>query len=146
MVTINNSLAGVKQKISDKYYIEAVGRRKNAIARVRIWTAVKNSYEINERTLNDYFKIDEDQKNIKKVFEVIDIPKKFKISARVKGGGISSQSDAVLLGIARAFEKFDPELRKALKKEGFLKRDARIKERKKPGLKKARKASQWSKR
>ena len=64
----------------------------------------------------------------------------------MKGGGIASQADAVSLGIARALEKFDPELRGALKKEGLLKRDARVKERKKPGLKKARKASQWSKR
>lgn len=135
-----------KQKISNKYYIEAVGRRKNAIARVRITTADKNSYEVNERTFEDYFPVNENQKNIKNVFETADTQDKFKVSVHVKGGGIASQSDAILLGIARALEKFDPELRGVLKKEGFLKRDARKKERKKPGLKKARKASQWSKR
>lgn len=135
-----------KEKISATHYIEAVGRRKNAIARVRIFSADKYSFEINDRKFEDYFPVNEDQKNIRSVFEVVDIPSKFKVSVHVKGGGISAQSDAISLGIARALEKFDPELRKDLKKEDLLKRDARVKERKKPGLKKARKASQWSKR
>ncbi len=135
-----------KEKISATRYIEAVGRRKNAIARVRIFSADKYSFEINDRKFEDYFPVNEDQKNIRSVFEVVDIPSKFKVSVHVKGGGISAQSDAISLGIARALEKFDPELRKDLKKEDLLKRDARVKERKKPGLKKARKASQWSKR
>lgn len=135
-----------KQKISATHYIEAIGRRKSAIARVRIFSGDKYSFEINERTLEDYFPIDELRKNIRKVFETVDIPQKFKVSAHVNGGGISSQADAISLGIARALEKFEPELRKILKKEGYLKRDAREKERKKPGLKKARKAAQWSKR
>ena len=135
-----------KEKKSATRYIEAVGRRKNAIARVRIFSADKYSFEINDRKFEDYFPVNEDQKNIRSVFEVVDIPSKFKVSVHVKGGGISAQSDAISLGIARALEKFDPELRKDLKKEDMLKRDARVKERKKPGLKKARKASQWSKR
>lgn len=146
MTTVNNPPAGGKQKISATHYIEAVGRRKNAIARVRIFTGSKNSYEINERAIEDYFPVNELQRNIKSVFEAVNISSKFKVSVHVKGGGISAQSDAISLGIARALEKFDPELRKDLKKEGLLKRDARVKERKKPGLKKARKASQWSKR
>jgi small subunit ribosomal protein S9 len=135
-----------KQKISSTHYIEAIGRRKNAIARVRIFTGSKNAYKINDRTLEDYFPVNETQNNIKKVFEVVDIPEKFDVSVHVKGGGVSAQSDAILLGIARSLILFDPELRDTLKKEGYLKRDARVKERKKPGLKKARKASQWSKR
>lgn len=135
-----------KQKISDKYYIEAVGRRKNAIARVRITTAGKSSYEVNERSINDYFPVSELQRNVQNVLGKVDVSEKFKVSAHVKGGGITAQSEAISLGIARALEKFDPELRGALKKEGLLKRDARVKERKKPGLKKARKAAQWSKR
>lgn len=135
-----------KQKISATHYIEAVGRRKNAVARVRIFSASKNSYEINERDIEDYFPVNELRRNIRGVFETVDISDKFKVTVHVKGGGISAQSDAVSLGIARALEKFDPELRGTLKKEGLLKRDARVKERKKPGLKKARKASQWSKR
>ena len=135
-----------KQKISATHYIEAIGRRKNAIARVRVTTSSKYSFEINDRKIEDYFPVNELQRNIRSVFETVDVPEKFKVSAHVKGGGVSAQSDAISLGIARALEKFDPELRTALKKEGLLKRDARVKERKKPGLKKARKAAQWKKR
>lgn len=135
-----------KQKISETVYIEAIGRRKNAIARVRIFTAKKNIYEINKKPLEEYFPIDELQKNIKNIFNIIDISDKFKVSVYTKGGGVTAQSEAISLGIARALEKFDPELRGKLKKEGLLKRDARVKERKKPGLKKARKAPQWKKR
>lgn len=135
-----------KQKISDTVYIEAIGRRKNAIARVRIFTAKKNTYEINNKSLEEYFPINELQKNIKNIFNIVDIPGKFKISVHTKGGGVTAQSEAISLGIARALEKFDPELRGKLKKEGLLKRDARVTERKKPGLKKARKAAQWKKR
>lgn len=134
------------QKISATRYIETIGRRKSAIARVRIFSNDKYLFEINERGFEDYFPVDELRRNITKVFEAVDIPQKFKITARVKGGGISAQADAISLGIARALEKFEPELRNTLKKNGFLKRDARKVERKKPGLKKARKASQWSKR
>lgn len=135
-----------KQKISATHYIEAIGRRKSAVARVRIFSADKYSFAINERELENYFPVDELRRTIRKVFESVNISQKFKVSIHVNGGGTSSQADAISLGIARALEKFDPELRSALKKEGFLKRDARIKERKKPGLKKARKAAQWSKR
>ena len=135
-----------KQKISATNYIEAIGRRKNAIARVRIFSASKYSFEINDREFEDYFPVNELRNDIRKAFETAGIEEKFKVTVLVKGGGIASQADAVSLGIARALEKFDPELRGALKKEGLLKRDARVKERKKPGLKKARKASQWSKR
>lgn len=146
MVTTVNLPVGGKQKISATHYIEAIGRRKNAIARVRIFSADKYSFEINDRKFEDYFPVNELRNSIMKVFESADTQKKFKITAHVKGGGIASQADAVSLGIARALEKFDPELRGALKKKGLLKRDARVKERKKPGLKKARKAAQWKKR
>jgi small subunit ribosomal protein S9 len=134
------------QKISATHYIEAIGRRKNAIARVRIFTASKNSYTINEREIEEYFPVSELRRNVMGVFGSVDIPEKFKVSIHVKGGGITAQSEAISLGIARALILFNPELRDALKKAGLLKRDARVKERKKPGLKKARKASQWSKR
>jgi len=127
-------------------YIEGIGRRKNAIARVRIFTGSKNSYEINNREIDDYFPIKELQKNVRNVFETAEIPSKFKVTIHVNGGGLTSQSEAISLGIARALIIFDPELRDKLKKEGCLKRDARVKERKKPGLKKARKAAQWKKR
>ncbi|MEK7590028.1 MAG: 30S ribosomal protein S9 [Patescibacteria group bacterium] len=127
-------------------YIEAIGRRKNAIARVRIFTGSKNSYEINNREIDDYFPISELRRNVNNVFETADIPEKFKVTIHVNGGGITAQSEAISLGIARALIVFNPKLRDILKKKGYLKRDARVKERKKPGLKKARKASQWSKR
>ncbi|HJO89979.1 MAG: 30S ribosomal protein S9 [Candidatus Pacebacteria bacterium] len=146
MATVNNPPAGGKQKISKTHYIEAIGRRKSAIARVRIFTSDKYSFEINERALEDYFPVDELRRTVRKVFESVNISQKFKVSVHISGGGVSSQADAISLGIARALEKFEPELRSTLKKEGYLKRDARIKERKKPGLKKARKAAQWSKR
>ena len=127
-------------------YIEAVGRRKTAVARVRIFLANKYSFEINGRDIDDYFKINELRKKKEKVFELVNIPQKFKITIHTSGGGVSAQSDAIVLGIARALIIYDGELRGILKKEGYLKRDARKVERKKPGLKKARKASQWSKR
>lgn len=138
--------AAEKQKISGARYIEAIGRRKSAIARVRIFQSDKYKFEINKRDLEDYFPVEELRGKIRKVFELVNIPQKFKVSVHINGGGVSAQSDAISLGIARALEKFEPELRKNLKKAGYLKRDARIKERKKPGLKKARKAAQWSKR
>ena len=135
-----------KQKISATHYIEGIGRRKNAVARVRIFTGSKNSYEINEREIEDYFPVSELRRNINNVFETADIPERFKITVHVNGGGITAQSSAISLGIARALILFNPELRDVLKKGDYLKRDARVKERKKPGLKKARKASQWNKR
>lgn len=135
-----------KQKISATDYIEGIGRRKNAIARVRIFTGSKDSYEINDREISDYFPVKELQRNVRSVFETADIPDKFKVVVHVNGGGITAQSESISLGIARALIIFNPELRDRLKKAGYLKRDARVKERKKPGLKKARKAAQWKKR
>lgn len=130
--------------VSDRY-TEAVGRRKMAIARVRIFEDNKQSFLINDRELDEYFPTNELQNIVKTVFSA-KIPDKFKITVVIRGGGISSQAEAIRLGIARALEKFKPELRKNLKKAGHLKRDPRVKERKKFGLKKARKAAQWSKR
>ena len=115
-------------------YIESVGRRKSAIARVRIFLANKYSFEINDRDINDYFKINELRKNIERVFELVNIPQKFKITVHVNGGGVSAQSDAIVLGISRTLIIYDKELRGILKKEGYLKRDSREVERKKPGL------------
>ncbi len=127
-------------------YIETVGRRKTAIARVRISESGRSAISINGSSLNDYFPIESLQKTIHDTLRVANITQKFSISAKVSGGGITSQAEAVRLGIARALIEYDLELRDDLKKAGFLKRDSRIKERKKPGLKKARKRPQWSKR
>ena len=131
---------------SSTKYFEAVGRRKTSVARVRIWPAAKNSFVLNDKDIKDYFVTEEQKNKITSVFAKSETKEKFKVSVKVSGGGISSQADAVVLGLSRAMIKLDEGLRKTLKKEGFLKRDPRIKERRKFGLKKARKAPQWSKR
>lgn len=127
-------------------YIEAVGRRKTAIARVRITPAAKQSIRINDQELAEYFKTSDLQQMALESIEKSEITQKFAISAKVNGGGINSQAESVRLGVARALEKHDPALRATLKKAGFLTRDQRAVERKKPGLKKARKRPTWSKR
>ncbi|MES3005519.1 MAG: 30S ribosomal protein S9 [Patescibacteria group bacterium] len=127
-------------------YIEAVGRRKTAIARVRITPAAKQSIRVNDKEMAEYFKTAELQRMALESMEKSGVAQKFSISAKLIGGGISSQAEAVRLGVARCLEKFDGTLRTILKKEGFLTRDQRAVERKKPGLKKARKRPTWSKR
>jgi small subunit ribosomal protein S9 len=132
--------------LSKGRYIETVGRRKTAIARVRISESGRSMMTINGKSLTDYFPIEALQKTVNETLAKANITQKFSISAKVSGGGITSQAEAVRLGISRALIVYDMELRDNLKKAGFLKRDPRIKERKKPGLKKARKRPQWSKR
>ncbi|MDQ5969126.1 MAG: small subunit ribosomal protein [Patescibacteria group bacterium] len=125
-------------------YIESVGRRKTSVARVRITPAAKNSFVVNEKDLETYFGTKELQMIVKQPLS--EIKDKFKITAKILGGGIHSQAEAMRHGIARSLVSNDLELRKELKKAGYLKRDPRSKERRKFGLKKARKAPQWSKR
>lgn len=127
-------------------YTEASGRRKTSVARVRLFEDKENSFLINERSLEDYFPREELQNLIKAVFTESEIDKNFFVSVLVKGGGSSSQAEAIRHGIARILTEIEPDLRPKLKKAGFLKRDPRRKERKKFGLKKSRKAPQWSKR
>ncbi len=127
-------------------YIEAVGRRKTSVARVRITPAAKQTFEVNGKELHVYFSIDEMQLIVKEPFVEVGGEEKFKVTALLSGGGIHSQSEALRHGIARALVKHTETLRKTLKKAGHLKRDPRAKERRKFGLKKARKAPQWSKR
>jgi small subunit ribosomal protein S9 len=131
------------EKTTEKY-IEGIGRRKTAVARVRITPNPKTSIVINDKDLEDYFKVAEMQTVVKQ--PLADIASKFKITVKVTGGGAHSQSEAVRHGIARALVLNEGELRKSLKKAGYLKRDPRAKERRKFGLKKARKAPTWSKR
>jgi len=125
-------------------YIETVGRRKTSVARVRITPAAKTSLEINESEFEKYFPTQELRNTVLSVFK--DTEDKFMVTARLNGGGISSQSEALRHGLARALISHEPNLRTKLKVKGFLKRDPRAKERRKFGLKKARKAPQWSKR
>ncbi len=129
--------------IKDRY-IEAVGRRKTSIARVRITPASKISVSINDKELEKYFPTLALRRTVLSVFDGME--GKFLVTAKLSGGGISSQSEALRHGIARALISNEPNLRTKLKVKGFLKRDSRAKERRKFGLKKARKAPQWSKR
>ena len=124
----------------------AVGRRKQAIARVRLVPG-SGTITINGRTLEDYFPNKLHQQLINDPFTVLDLVGAYDVIARISGGGPSGQAGALRLGIARALNEIDAENnRPTLKKAGFLSRDARVKERKKAGLKKARKAPQYSKR
>lgn len=127
-------------------YIEAVGRRKTSTARVRITEASKESVVINDKDVSSYFPTLELQKIVAEAVEKSKVVGKFAVSVKVIGGGIHSQAEALRHGLSRAIVMFDEETRKRLKKLGFLKRDPRMKERRKFGLKKARKAPQWSKR
>lgn len=126
-------------------YTEATGRRKTSVARVRITPASKTSYKINDRELASYFPTEELRKVVE---EAINKSKSgtFSVSVKTNGGGIHSQAEAVRHGIARALVDYDESLKSKLKTSGFLKRDPRAKERRKFGLKKARKSPQWSKR
>lgn len=130
--------------MSEKKYIEAVGRRKTASARVRLSSAKSTSVMVNDKNATDYFPL-------AVMHEMVHAPLKtvggaYTVTAIVKGGGHKAQAEAVRHGIARALTEMDAAYRKDLKVKGYLKRDPRAKERKKFGLKAARRAPQWSKR
>lgn len=136
-----------ENQIKQKYF-EAVGRRKTSTARVRIYPSLesKNSFVINSKDIKEYFPTAEMRHLINLPLETVELKSKLDITAIIKGGGIHSQAEALRHGISRALISFDGLLRKSLKKAKMLKRDPRAKERRKFGLKKARKAPQWSKR
>jgi small subunit ribosomal protein S9 len=121
------------------------GRRKEAVARVRLAPG-SGGYSINGRTLDEYFPTRVHRMVAASPLRLVGREKDFDVIASIRGGGISGQAGALRLGIARALLELDPELRAQLKAEGYLMRDAREKERRKYGLKKARKAPQYSKR
>jgi small subunit ribosomal protein S9 len=125
--------------------VGATGRRKEAIARVRLVPGA-GTWTINGRSLEEYFPNKVHQQIVNEPFVTLDVVDRYDVLVRVQGGGISGQAGAVRLGIARALIQTDDEARPPLKKAGFLTRDPRAKERKKYGLKKARKAPQYSKR
>lgn len=127
-------------------YIYGVGRRKSAVAQVRLYPG-QGRITVNKKLPGDYFGgRDIYQVVISEPLRLTNLFERFDVSVRVQGGGLSGQADAVRHGIARALAKFDPELRPALRRAGLLTRDARVKERKKVGLKRARKAPQYTKR
>ena len=132
--------------INKEKYFEGVGRRKTATARVRLSKATKETCLVNGKTLDVYFPTKEMVARVNKAIKKISENGSFAVSAKIVGGGISAQADALIMGLGRALISEKPELKPLIKKEGMLTRDAREKERRKFGLKKARKAPQWSKR
>jgi len=133
--------------MADNKYIEGIGRRKTSTARVRLTPSSKTEITVNGKVYTEYFTNLSHQKNIESVLETKDAGiETYTITAKVVGGGISSQAEAIRLGIARSLVKEKADRRSPLKLAGFLKRDPRSVERKKPGLRKARKRAAWSKR
>jgi small subunit ribosomal protein S9 len=126
-------------------HASGTGRRKEAVARVRIVPGT-GQWTINGRTLDEYFPNKVHQQIVSEPFVTLGAEGRFDVISRIVGGGVTGQAGALRLGLARALTLVDPENRPPLKKAGFLTRDARVKERKKYGLKKARKAPQYSKR
>ncbi len=127
-------------------YIEAVGRRKTSIARARLSTSARTEVTVNGAKVDSYFKTEALRTTALEPLLKVSLDKPFSVSIRVVGGGISSQAGAIRHAISRALIEANPGLRGDLKKLGFLTRDPRAKERRKFGLKKARKRKQWSKR
>lgn len=128
-----------------KPLVQTTGRRKSSVARVRLYNGT-GDYTLNGRTLDDYFPDPELRRRVQEAFKITDTDGRYNVIATLEGGGTTGQSDALRLGIARALIEIDPELRPALKKMGMLRRDDRRVERKKYGLRKARRAPQFTKR
>ena len=146
---IKKEVKAKKTVKKDSKYFYAVGRRKTSVAQVRITPSNnvgEEDYIVNNRDMKEYFPGVIMQSTFNAPFSETGLVDKFKVSVLVRGGGISAQVEAIRLGIARALVKFDETLRPVLKANGFLSRDSRKVERKKPGLKKARRAPQWAKR
>lgn len=133
------------KQVKPERYFEAVGRRKTAIARVRLFTKA-GDFTVNEKHYGTYFPTPELQKIAEEALQKMKLFGRFKVSVKLNGGGVHSQAEALRHGLARCLVKFNPDFRKRLKRAGYLTRDPRMKERKKFGLKKARKAPQWAKR
>ncbi len=127
-------------------YYEGIGRRKESTARVRIASGT-GLFTVNQKNLEDYFGRNGDVQTITAALQTAgEVRNTLDISVTVKGGGVTGQTDAVMMGLARALLLMKPDAHNALRKGGFLTRDARVKERKKPGLKRARKAPTYTKR
>lgn len=137
-----------EEKKEEERYIRAVGRRKTATAVVKIYPKKEKEIIVNDKKLEEYFPYFEYQQIVKAPLEVVDTPlkEKGKIVIIARGGGKKAQSEAARLAISRALVKMNEEYKKVLRAHGFLTRDPRMKERKKFGLKKARRAPQWQKR
>ena len=133
--------------MSDKnIYFTSVGRRKTATARIKLTPADKTTLVVNGRPADTFFNTKERQMKAREALHLDTVEGNFEVVVKVSGGGVTAQAEAIRMGVARALEKRDGGLRKSLKGAGFLKRDPRSVERKKPGLLKARKRPSWSKR
>ena len=135
-----------KVSVKKKLQFWGTGRRKSAVARVRLIPGGNGAITINGRSIDEYCDLDTLKLIIRQPLALTDTESKYDVFVNVKGGGFTGQAGAIRHGIARALIVAEPELRAALKKEGYLTRDPRMKERKKYGLKKARRAPQFSKR
>lgn len=127
-------------------YYEGIGRRKAASARVRIYPGGNGTVTVNDKNGDDYFDRLGDLNEALLPLEMVGLRNNFNVTVKVNGGGVTGQSDAVKLGVARALLKMDENYRPQMRKAGLLTRDSRVKERKKPGLKGARKAPTYTKR
>ena len=127
-------------------YFYGTGRRKKSVARVRVYSNGTGKITINDRDIDDYFGLETLKLIVRQPLALTGTEEKFDIVCRVNGGGVTGQAGAIRHGLSRAILQFDEELRPTLKKAGFLTRDPRMKERKKYGLKGARRAPQFSKR
>lgn len=133
--------------MAENQYYEGLGRRKRSTARVRLHTGGEGgNFIVNEKPVDEYFSREVDLSVINSPLKVTGTEGRFEVTVKVNGGGVTGQAGAVQLGIARALLKADPEYRKVLRQHGLLTRDPRAKERKKAGLKRARKAPQYTKR
>ena len=128
-----------------KPIVQATGRRKSSVARVRLSEGA-GTFKLNDRSLENYFPQPALRMRVLEPLKIAEAEGRYDVHAKLEGGGYTGQSDALRLGIARALIEIDPELRPALKKEGLLTRDSRRVERKKYGLRKARRAPQFTKR
>lgn len=153
-VPAENPVKAINGNGSEKYY-ESVGRRKESTARIRVFTKKSTDDQtgddkaliiVNDKPYFEYFRTPRLQNTVEAPLRKLKSLTRFKATVKVNGGGIAGQADAIKFGLSRALILFDPNFSKKLKKAGFLTRDAREKERRKYGLKKARKAPQWAKR
>jgi small subunit ribosomal protein S9 len=137
---------GEEEKSGRKTYLYAAGRRKEAVAQVRLIKNGSGKVTINGRELENYFGSPVMREIVTAAIVAVGQDNKLDISAKVSGGGLRGQAEAIRLGVSRALLDLNPVFRKSLRRHGFLTRDSRMKERKKPGLKRARRAPQWQKR
>jgi len=136
----------IKQSGKSDRYFEAIGRRKTAVARVRLFTKGEKEFVINDKHYQQYFKTQGDQEIAVASMKKMKCLDKFRVTVVVSGGGVKAQAEAIRHGTARVLVDFNDNFRKRLRKAGFLTRDPRMRERKKFGLRRARRAPQWAKR